>query len=280
MIPESRLLTPIATSVVAVILLLSASLPAQDMDKQRPGRMPALPPVFSGTETPPPDEVERIRKELREGFERDQEYRRRMNETRHGDALPPNERAKLANDLAVRDLMNRELLRRIFGRWGWPRISVFGEDADKHAWALLQHAGGEPDLQRLGLHLMELALSDGDTSPDNFAYLSDRAAVNECRCQSFGTQIFQDSEGCLHPAPLSDPADVDRLRAEFGMKPLREYLQEGYAVLDKPECKMADYEADTTRFGDHECRDGRIYGATDKTRKELAPICGRPQAGP
>lgn len=107
---------------------------------------------------------------------------------------------------------------------GWPGHTLVGEEAAEAAWLILQHAIGDPDLQRTSLRLLWKAVRKGETEPRHAAYLTDRIAFFEERPQRFGTQFDWDAEGKLSPWRIEDPDRVDRRRAEVGLPPLEEQI--------------------------------------------------------
>lgn len=125
------------------------------------------------------------------------------------------------------EMSNTERMREILDSHGWPGYALVGEDGARAAWALVQHADRDLDLQRRGLAMMTAAVEKGDADPSELAYLVDRVRVAERRPQVYGTQWETDPQGNWKPrTPIEDEARVDERRAEAGMKPLREYLEE------------------------------------------------------
>jgi hypothetical protein len=105
---------------------------------------------------------------------------------------------------------------------GWFEISRYGADAEKDAWLLVQHADHDSAFQNEVLGLLDKLRLKGETNPKSFAYLYDRVAINSGHPQRYGTQGGC-KDGERFTAPLENPADVDRLRAELGMTSLAEY---------------------------------------------------------
>jgi hypothetical protein len=117
----------------------------------------------------------------------------------------------------------RELLA-IVGEHGWPGRTLVGEDGLHAAWLVLQHAIGEPDVQRGCLPLLLEAARRGEATPAQVAYLEDRIAFFERRPQRFGTQFDWDQHGMMSPWTLEDPEGVDARRAAVGLPPLAERI--------------------------------------------------------
>lgn len=127
------------------------------------------------------------------------------------------------NTAALKDLMNI---------WGWFTISQFGEQADRDAWLLAQHADLDHDFQVKVLGVLEKLYPQGETSPANYAYLYDRVAVSfvfnnssALGLQRYGTQLICDKAGNLQPLPVEDPDHLDDRRRQMGLKPMADYLK-------------------------------------------------------
>jgi hypothetical protein len=117
---------------------------------------------------------------------------------------------------------NAEALTAIIAEHGWPGRSLVGEDGAHAAWFILQHAIGNPSLQRRGLELLRRAAEQGEAPARQVAYLEDRIRFFEGRPQLYGTQYDWDASGELSPHPVEDPAGVDERRRAVGMEPLAE----------------------------------------------------------
>src|SRR2546429_9882364 len=92
------------------------------------------------------------------------------------------------------DRDNTARLREIVDRYGWPGHRLVGEAGAHAAWLLTQHA--PPDLQEQCLPLMQDAGAQGDASPADLAYLTDRGVMEGGGPEVFGTQ-YQVTEGVL-----------------------------------------------------------------------------------
>jgi hypothetical protein len=201
-------LAPAAAVLVLVLVLAALAALACSRDrKPPPGRVAAF-------------EVQAVRARLRALVASDQNARRNR--------LPWSEI----------DRANVAALKEILGKHGWPTISVFGRDADRDAWLLVQHADHDPAFQKEVLAILARLKDTGETSPANYAYLYDRAAGHPARTpdgirvqgpdaspgglQRYGTQ-GQCAGGRWEPFPIEDPARVDERRKSVGLGPLEEY---------------------------------------------------------
>jgi hypothetical protein len=122
---------------------------------------------------------------------------------------------------------NAERLRGIVEAMAWPTASLVGSEAAEAAWLIVQHAIGEPELQRGMLPVLWEHARRGEVPARQAAMLEDRVRACEGRLQRYGTQLEWDEHGQLSPWPaVEEPETVDERRAEVGLPPLAETLAE------------------------------------------------------
>lgn len=131
---------------------------------------------------------------------------------------------------------NAQALADILERYGWPGKSLVGTEGSSAAWLIVQHAIGNPQLQRKCLPLLQRAVADGEAEPVQFAYLEDRIRFFERRPQRYGTQFDWDENGRMNPWTLEDPDKVDEYRFAVGLPPLVERIAEERANKSDAEC--------------------------------------------
>jgi hypothetical protein len=116
-------------------------------------------------------------------------------------------------------------LAEIVEEYGWPTQSLVGVDGATAAWVIAQHSDQDVEFQERALELMREAVEDSEADSTELAYLEDRVAANRGEPQIYGTQI-----GCVDgeavPGQIADEESVDERRAEAGLQPLSEYLEE------------------------------------------------------
>jgi hypothetical protein len=122
------------------------------------------------------------------------------------------------------DVANTDRLRAIIAEHGWPGRMLVGDEGAEAAWLIAQHADHQLDFQREALALLERAVNDGDAPASHLAYLTDRVRMNEGRPQLFGTQVADITKGVASPWPIEDEEHVDQRRANAGLEPLADYL--------------------------------------------------------
>jgi len=162
---------------------------------------------------------ESLRKELVDMAEEDRRIRRALAAT--GELY-----AGYAPAMEAVHGRNAERLTAILSERGWPGKSLVGEDGARAAWLIVQHAIGDPALQRASLRMIEEAAARGDADPAEAAYLEDRIRFFERRPQRHGTQFDWDEDGRMSVWVLEDPEHVDEYRRAVGLGPLAERLEE------------------------------------------------------
>jgi hypothetical protein len=182
---------------------------------------------------------EELRAELLERAARDQAARRSVR--------PDRAMAGWETLVAPVDRDNTTRLREIIGRHGWPGRRLAGDDGAHAAWLLAQHAS--PDLQEECLPLLEDAVTRGDASPADLAYLRDRVLVHRGDPQLYGTQ-YRLIDGVLELWAVRDPAGLDELRAALGLEPEAENRARLLAAR-RPARGRPDDEPTGDRADDH-----------------------------
>jgi adenylate cyclase class IV len=92
---------------------------------------------------------------------------------------------------------------------------------------LVQHCDKYPEFQKKVLKAMNKEVLKRNADPNNYAYLYDRVKVNAGEKQMFGTQVTYETETTGRAIPkigLVDSANVDKLRKEYTLQPLKDYL--------------------------------------------------------
>jgi hypothetical protein len=130
------------------------------------------------------------------------------------------------NDL---DGKNRQRLDEIVKQHGWPKKSVFGEEASGVAFLIVQHA--ELDYQKKYLPLIKEAVTQKEARRSDLAMLEDRILTREGKKQVYGTQLrLNQTTQRMELYPIEDEVNVDSRRAAVGLEPLAEYLKRAFGI--------------------------------------------------
>lgn len=103
----------------------------------------------------------------------------------------------------------------IITRYGWPTLSMVGEDGSRAAFLILQHANKE--FRAKYLPLARKAAEAGEIRPDLLATLEDRQLVESGKAQLYGTQFLggiDEKKGPL--APVQNPEGLEERRRRAG----------------------------------------------------------------
>jgi predicted esterase len=122
---------------------------------------------------------------------------------------------------------------------GWLGAHLVGQDGSYAFWLMVQHADQDPSFQREVLKIMEIAVSQGEASKVNFAYLTDRVRINAGQKQLYGTQLVWDSPDNPQPKPTEDPENLNKRRAMMGMGPIENYLKSTLESMQEIRKQMA-----------------------------------------
>lgn len=121
------------------------------------------------------------------------------------------------------DAINVLKVQKILDERGWLGADVIGDQGNSTLFLVIQHA--ELEVQEKYLPMFRDAVKKGNASPGSLALMEDRVALRNGGKQIYGSQIGQDSEtGEYYVSPLLDPENVDKRRAEVGLRPLEEYV--------------------------------------------------------
>ncbi len=127
------------------------------------------------------------------------------------------------------DKKNTSDLKKLLKIYPWFVISQFGEEADRNAWLLAQHADQQPEFQKQVLAILASLYKSKETNPQNYAYLFDRVAASfndpsKQTLQRYGTQGSCVGPGKWEPLPMENPEKIDIRRAEVGLGTMAEYI--------------------------------------------------------
>jgi len=131
---------------------------------------------------------------------------------------------------------NNERIEQIIAEYGWPGITLVGEEGANAAWFLVQHAVLEPEFQERCVGLLSAAVAAGEAKGFHLAMLHDRVLIRKGQPQVYGSQHEIDHNGKMYPLPITDPERVDERRKAVGLEPLAErtqFLQKDYERIKR-----------------------------------------------
>lgn len=167
-----------------------------------------------------------LRRELLEMARVDQAVR---NEWMRENPVAPS--PELLSRMAAIDAANTARLQEIVEEHGWPGSELVGLDGARSAFLIVQHA--THDVQKALFPLVEAGYREGVVSGPSYALLLDRILVGDGRPQVYGSQAgFVDGELVLDP--IEDEVNVDVRRAEVGLPPLAEYVEQLKSLVSSP----------------------------------------------
>lgn len=133
---------------------------------------------------------------------------------------------KIREKMKQIDRKNAKIIENIIDKYGWLGKDIVGEQGNQALFLGIQHID-ELKVQTKYLPIIKNAVKKGDAEPWHYAYLTDRILMNQGKKQIYGTQtIISSNPKNSYVVPLENPEKVDELRQEFGLEPLKEYLEE------------------------------------------------------
>jgi hypothetical protein len=125
-----------------------------------------------------------------------------------------------------KDSLNQVFLDSVITRYGrWPGYHLIGEEGDRAAWFIVQHADRNVAFQEKCLPLLIEAFEQENTYPHNVAYLYDRIMINKGLKQRYATQL-RIVDGKVVFINLEDEENVEYYRHYFHLYPAALYKKE------------------------------------------------------
>lgn len=156
-------------------------------------------------------------------FRDDQQSRMKLKPTTEQYGENSNELKSLKRRISELDSINVIKVARILDERGWLGADVIGQQGNTTLFLVIQHAN--LDVQLKYLPMMRDAVQKGNAQASGLALLEDRIALRQGKRQIYGSQIGKDPDtGANYVAPLEDPDNVDKRRAQVGLGPIAEYV--------------------------------------------------------
>jgi hypothetical protein len=138
--------------------------------------------------------------------------------------------------MALTDSINTLKIGKILDEKGWLGRTRIG-DGNNTLFAIIQHS--DLKTQQKYLPMMRDAVKKGNAQGSSLCLLEDRMATSEGKKQRYGTQIgTRKKTKQAYILPIEDPDNLDKRRAEMGLRPIAEYVKHWEIVWD-----LAAYKA-------------------------------------
>jgi len=122
---------------------------------------------------------------------------------------------------------HKRLLDDIYKKYGYPGKNLVGEQGAHFYWLMVQHCDKHPDFQQKILVAMKKQVDKGNATAIDYAYLTDRVALNTGKKQLYGTQLTYNTKICqAYPRPVDDSVNLNSRRKAIKLPPIEQYLNE------------------------------------------------------
>lgn len=157
--------------------------------------------------------------------ELDQKYRSQIDETIKNFGQGSKESKALFKNMKTTDSLNLIQVEVIINKYGWLGADKIGAQANTTLFMVIQHADLPAQIKYLPL--MREAVKKGNAKAGSLALLEDRVALKQGKKQIYGSQVsWNILTNETFVAPLEDPDNVDKRRADVGLPSLEIYLAE------------------------------------------------------
>jgi predicted esterase len=163
-------------------------------------------------------------KELFVVDEDDQKYRNQMDDVQAKYGGDSKEMKNLLKSMKQTDSIDLVKVSFILDNYGWLGFDIIGDQGNTTLFMVIQHSNLKT--QEKYLPMLRQAVKNGKAKARHLALLEDRVAILQGRKQIYGSQVsWNVKTNIYYVLPLEDPDNVDKRRAEVGLSPLAEYLE-------------------------------------------------------
>jgi hypothetical protein len=178
-------------------------------------------------------------------YKEDQQYRLQSQELEKKYGWESNEVQSLWKTIQIKDSINLIKVEKILDEKGWLGPDIVGVKGNATLFLVVQHADHQTRLKYIPM--LRDAVKKGNAKPSDLALMEDRVLLAQGEKQIYGSQLETDIKTNLYVlSPMIDPDNVDKRRAEVGLKPIAEYLQFWDLTWDVEKFKkrMEEYDAE------------------------------------
>jgi hypothetical protein len=110
---------------------------------------------------------------------------------------------------------------------GWPSKEKIGEQGNRTICNVIQHSDNEIRLKYLPM--MKQAVKEHQLDPQFLVRAEDRIATERGALQIYGGQMkYYPETKSFNVWPVYDPVNIDKRRAEIGLRPIAEHLKDRF----------------------------------------------------
>ncbi len=178
----------------------------------------------------------------------DQKYREESQKLEQKYGYNSKEKEDIWKIIDIKDSMNLVAVEKILDEKGWLGADIVGETGTTTLFLVIQHADIETQIKYLPM--LREAVKKGNAKASHLALMEDRVLVAQGEKQIYGSQLEMDFITRKYVlSPMIDPDNVDKRRAEVGLKPIVEYLKYWDLTWDVEKFKkrMKEYDSDRNR---------------------------------
>ncbi len=117
---------------------------------------------------------------------------------------------------------NTKRAKEIIKEYGWPKISLVGEEGSDAMYHIVQHSVLDEAFMQSCVPLLSEQVKNKEAKGFQLAFLQDRTLMQQNKPQIYGTQYIDDGSGKIVPYLIDKPESVDERRLELGLEPLKE----------------------------------------------------------
>lgn len=153
----------------------------------------------------------------------DQAYRFRQITVNKEFGADSKEGQEIRKQIHEKDSLNEIIISDLLDKYGWLGKEAVGSNGNATLGIALQHFS--LTTQEKYLPLMEKAYKNKKADGYDLAILEDMVALRKGQKQIYGSYIIRNKDKRYYLAPLEDPFNIDKKRAELGLGTLDEYLR-------------------------------------------------------
>ncbi len=130
------------------------------------------------------------------------------------------------------DAQNLVKVEAILQKYGWLGQDIIGANGNEALFLVIQHS--TPTVMEKYLPIMKAAVLEKKAEATQLALLQDRVNMNQGKKQIYGSQVQSNSQNADGSEnwfiyPIEDAQNVDKRRAEIGLRPIAEYMK-GFGI--------------------------------------------------